>query len=134
MQHKYYNQKGQALITLLFFMIIGVTLLVAASVVTLENVSSTSAAEQGTIAYYDAENGLEDALLLLLRYPPNASTPYTGGTTAYSQGQATVTISSTNDTITITSIGTYMNATRKMQAVETDGTNGWQVTSWKEID
>lgn len=128
------RQKGQALITLLFFMIIGVTLITAASVVTLENVSSASAAEQGTIAYFAAESGIEDALLLLLRYPSSSATPYTGGTTTYAQGQATVSVSSSSNTITITSVGSYMNAIRKVQVVETTGANGWQVTSWQEIN
>ncbi len=127
-------QKGQALITLLFFMIIGITLLAAASIVTLENVSSTSYAEQGTIAYIAAESGIEDALLLLLRYPPNSTTPYTGGTTTYTQGQAVVTASSTGNTITITSVGSYGNAIRKVQVQETNGSTGWQVTSWQEIN
>lgn len=127
-------QKGQALISLLFFMVIGITLIVAASIVTLENVSSTSAAEQGTIAYFAAESGIEDALLLVLRYPPTSTAPYTGGTTTYSQGQATVTVSPSGSTLTITSIGTYQNAIRKVQVQETNGSNGWQVTSWQEIN
>ena len=127
-------QKGQALISLLFFMVIGITLIVAASIVTLENVSSTSAAEQGTIAYFAAESGIEDALLLVLRYPPTSTTPYTGGTTTYSQGQATVTVSPSGNILTITSIGTYQNAIRKVQVQETNGSNGWQVTSWQEIN
>lgn len=126
-------QKGQALITLLFFMIIGITLIAAASVVTLQNVSSTSAAEQGEIAYYAAENGIEDALLLLLRYPPNSSTPYTGGTTTYDEGQAVVSVTSTPTSITITSVGSYNSAVRTVQVQETNGSGGWQVTSWKEI-
>lgn len=128
------NQSGQALITLLFFMSIGIILIAAASLVTLENVSSTSAAEQGTIAYFAAESGIEDALLLLLRYPSNSSTPYTGGTTTYSQGQATVTVSTSANTLTITSVGTYMDATRKVQVQEINGSNGWQVTSWQEVN
>lgn len=123
------NQRGQALITLLFFMIIGVTLIAAASVVTLENVSSTSASEQGALAYYAAENGIEDALLLFLRYP----TTYTGGTTTYSSGQATVAVTTSGNTATITSIGTFQNAQRSIQVQETNGSNGWQITSWQEL-
>ena len=128
------SEAGQALITLLFFMIIGITLLAAAAIVTLSNVASTTAAEQGTIAYFDAESGIEDALLLLLRYPPTSTSPYTGGTTVYSQGQAVVTVNATSSTITVTSTGTYMSAMRKVQVVQTNGSSGWQITSWKEID
>jgi hypothetical protein len=126
-------QNGQALITLLFFMIIGITLITAASVVTLVNLSSTTSAEQGILAYYDAENGIEDALLLLLRYPINSSSPYAGGTTTYDQGQATVTVSSSGNVVTITSVGTYLNASRTIQVKQTNGSSGWQITSWNEI-
>src|SRR5690242_10916553 len=97
------SQHGQALITLLFFMIIGITLIVAASIVTLQNVSSTSAAEQGSIAYFAAESGIEDALLQVLRYPSGSTTPYTSGTVTYAQGQAAITVNSSGNTMTITS-------------------------------
>jgi hypothetical protein len=142
------SQKGQALITLLFFMIIGITLIVAASVVTLGNVASTGATEQGTIAYYAAENGIEDALLQLLRYPcalptgayPACPAPNGSGTTtlSYMQGSLTasavVTVTTSGSTLTITSTGTYANAIRKIQVQETNGSSGWTVDYWKEIN
>ena len=128
------KQEGQALITLLFFMIIGITLIVAASIVTLQNVASTSSAEQGTIAYFNAESGMEDALVQLLRYPCSSSTPYPGCTSAYTSGNATVQVSVSGSTITVTSSGTFQNAIRKIQVIETYGSNGWAVTSWQEIN
>jgi Tfp pilus assembly protein PilX len=137
-------QQGQALITLLFFMIIGVTLLTAAAFVTLGNVASTSSAEQGTIAFYNAEAGAEDALLELLRYPPGSTSPYTGTSTDQqlpnSMGTYSISISPSPlsspppTTLTITAIGKYASAKRKIQVVETDGNNGWQVASWQEIN
>lgn len=114
-------------------MVIGITLITAASVVTLQNVSSASYAEQGEIAYYAAENGIEDALLLLLRYPPDSSAPYTGGTTAYEQGQAVVSVTKSGNTLTVISTGTFGNAVRRIQVQETNESSGWQVSSWKEI-
>jgi len=142
------GQQGQALITLLFFMIIGITLIVAASIVTLGNVASTGATEQGTIAYYAAENGIEDALLQLLRYPctlpsgayPACPAPGGAGTTTlnYTQGSQTasvvVTVTTSGNTQTITSTGTYANAIRKIQVQETNGSSGWAVDFWKEIN
>jgi Tfp pilus assembly protein PilX len=128
-------QKGQALISLLFFMIIGITLITAASFVTLENVSSTSAAEQGTLAYYNAESGIEDALLQLLRYPCASTSPYPACTTSnYNEGSALITINSSSNSLTITSVGSYGQAIRKIQVVETNGSSGWQITSWQEIN
>jgi len=132
------NQSGQALITLLFFMIIGVTLLTAASFVTLGNVSSTSSAEQGTIAYYNAEAGIEDALLQMLRYPKGSTTPYTGtnGTpiqfviNGVSYGSATVSANLT--TGDIYSTGVYQSAQRTIK-VKTANPDGLHVVSWQEI-
>ena len=128
------SQSGQALITLLFFMIIGITLITAASLVTLENVSSTSAAEQGTLAYYNAESGMEDALLSLLRYPCASTSPYPACTGSYNEGQATISTSTSGNTLTITSIGTYGNAERKIKVIETNSSSGWQIASWQEIN
>jgi Tfp pilus assembly protein PilX len=134
------NQQGQALITLLFFMIIGVTLLTAASIVTLGNVASTSSAEQGTIAYYNAEAGIEDALIQILRYPPGYATSYNGTTITLpnNMGTATITVNPSTttspppSTISIISVGFYGSAKRTVVVVETNGATGWTQTSWQE--
>ena len=126
-------QQGQALITLLFFMVIGVTLLTAAAIVTLGNVSSTTSAEQGTIAYYNAEAGIEDALLQSLRYPAGSTTPYTGtnGTPiSFSNGSATVSANLTAGIIFST--GVYQSAQRTIK-VTLSYTTGQKVASWQEV-
>ena len=125
------HQQGQALITLLFFMIIGITMLTAASIVTLNNVSSTSTAEQGTIAYYNAEAGIEDALLQSLRYPASSTSPYTGGTLSLSNG-GTATISANLSAGIIFSTGTYGSAQRSIK-VTLSYTTGQKVASWQEV-
>ncbi|MDE2025406.1 MAG: hypothetical protein KGJ07_02855 [Patescibacteria group bacterium] len=128
------DQKGQALITLLFFMIIGVTLLTAASFVTLGNVSSTSAAEQGTIAYFNAEAGIEDALLQMLRNPASSATPYTGtnGTPIPFSNGGSATVSANLTSGVIFSTGIYDSAQRTIK-VQTTNTTGLKVTSWQEV-
>jgi len=125
------KQEGQALITLLFFMIIGITLIVAASVVTLQNVASTSSAEQGTIAYFAAESGVEDALLRSLRQPAGSTNPYTGGTLSFSNGSS-ATISANLSSGTVFSTGTYGKAQRTIK-ITLSFTNGQKVSSWKEV-
>ena len=63
------NQKGQVFVTLLFFVIIGVTIISAETIVLFTNILSGSTEEQGANAYYVAESGIEEALLRLNRNP-----------------------------------------------------------------
>lgn len=134
--NKLSNQKGQALITLLFFMIIGITLITAAAFVTLGNVSATSAGEQGTIAFYNAEAGIEDALLQMLRYPAGSTTPYTGtgtGSISFPNNGGSATVSANLTAGIIFSTGTYQSAQRsiKVQFSTVNGIN--TITSWQEV-
>lgn len=118
------GQKGQIFITMLFFVIIGVTIISAETIVLFTNILSASATEQGTNAYYVAESGIEESLLRLNRNPG-----YAGGTITVGGGNAVVQVG--NGIITAT--GTYANTIKKIQ-VETTKNNGTlKVVSWKEI-
>ena len=75
------DQKGQIFITMLFFVIIGVTIISAEAIVLFTNILSASTAEQGANAYYVAESSIEEALLRLNRNPS-----YAGGGT-YCRGR-----------------------------------------------
>lgn len=119
-----FYQKGQIFITLLFFVIIGVTIISAEAIVLFTNILSASSAEQGTNAYYVAESGAEEALLRLLRNPS-----YIGGVITVGSGNAVVQI---NGNI-ITSTGTYASIIKKIQ-IQTVSNNGvLSIVSWKEI-
>ncbi len=121
---KQFYQGGQIFITLLFFVIIGVTIISAEAIVLFTNILSASSTEQGINAYYVAESGAEEALLRLLRNPN-----YTGGTITVGSGNAVVQISNG----TITSTGTYASNIKKIQ-VQTVNSNGIvSIVSWKEI-
>lgn len=119
-------QAGQALVTLLFFMIIGITVITATAVILYTNISAVGSQEQGIYAYNIAESGAEEGLLRLIRNPGF------GGETI-SVGSGTATILVTDGIITVT--GKYNTAVRKIQ-VQTayDLQNGLQVLSWKEIN
>lgn len=118
------GQKGQIFITMLFFVIIGITIISAETIVLFTNIFSASTAEQGTNAYYAAESGIEEALLRLNRNPG-----YAGG--GLSVGGASADIQVGNGTITAT--GTYSNTIKKIQ-VETMKINGiLKIVSWKEV-
>ncbi len=117
-------QRGQAVVTLLFFMVMSITITTAAVVIVLANAISASTNEQGMTAYYVAESGAEEAVLRLLRNPS-----YTGGTLSVGNGTVTINIASG----TITATGSAYNAKRTVE-VRTVYNNGVRsITSWKEL-
>lgn len=121
------NQRGQALITLLFFMVIAITITTASVVILFLTMSSATKFEQGTRSYYIAESGIENALLRLLRDPS-----YSGETITVEDGTAVISVSGTSPYV-ITSIGETGNFQRTLQ-VEADYTNGvLSVGEWREM-
>ncbi|MBA3723845.1 MAG: hypothetical protein H0W89_03035 [Candidatus Levybacteria bacterium] len=123
-----FDQKGQALITLLFFMIIGITITSAAVVMILVNSLSGAKLQQGEIAYHIAKSGAENGVLRLLRNPS-----YTGeDDLGIGGGLVDITVSGSGP-YTITSTGTTGNFTRKVETTVTYVNNLLTVTSQKEI-
>lgn len=122
------SSSGQALVTLLFFTIIGMTIVSAAAVFVYENSQSASIAEQGTYAYYIAESGIEEALLQMLRDPNYVGTP---ALQPLSIGTGSVKIDVDSGIITAT--GTYQNVVRKIQAKTVYNNSMLNISSWKEI-
>jgi hypothetical protein len=124
--HKKHN-KGNALITLLFFMFIAITILTSTALVLYSSIFGASQVEQGQMAYYAAESGIENGMLYLLRNPSYAGTipQFSVG----SNGQATASISGG----IITSAGTYGNAVRKIEVRTASSSGALNITSWKEI-
>lgn len=124
--------KGQALITLLFFMIIGLMITSAAVVMMLVNSKSGAKLQDGEIAYQIAQSGAENAMIRLLRNPSYA------GEAGLSVGSGSATIVKTGtgtggDPYVITSTGTLGNFVRKVEVKATYQNNLLQVTSQKEI-
>ncbi len=121
-------QCGQALVTLLFFIIIGITITTAAVIVILTSSDTASRFELGTTAYYVAESGAENALLQLERNPS-----YTGETISVGQGTAIITVTN-GSPITIVSVGQLGNYIRKIQVQAVYNNNKLSVSTWKEIN
>ena len=126
------SEAGQALVMLLFFIMIGITITTAAIFIVAGNSLSAMNVNEGEIAKAFAETGAEKALLQILRgnYEKEGTTleniPLTGG-------EANVTITSTNGTATIDSVGTAGNYVKKVRVtVLKDGM--MEVTSWKEVN
>lgn len=121
----YLSQSGQALVTLLFLMVIGITVVSAAAAITFVTATSGSLTEDGTIAYNAAEAGMENAIIRMLRSP----TTYTGET--FNIGGANVVTQVGNGFATTSA--SFNNTIRKIQIQIVYTNNVLSVSSWKEI-
>lgn len=119
---------GQALITLLFYVLILVTVITASIMLLIINLSSAQKVQDGTRAYYIAEGGAENALLRVLRDPT-----YTGEVNLpVGDGFATTVVTPGNPT-TIISTGRVNNFVRQIQVIA-DFTSGYYtISSWREV-
>lgn len=121
-------QRGAALITLLFFTVIAMTVTGAAVVVLIVNSLSGAKYQQGTIAYEIAQAGIENAKLRLLRDPN-----YTGETLAVGNGNAEISVTRDGTDYTILSKGTIGNFMRQIQVEATYTNNLFTITSSEEV-
>jgi hypothetical protein len=122
-----YIMRGQALITLLFFIVISVTITSAAIVMILTGSTAATDVQEGTRAYYVAESGIEEALLRLLRDPA-----FTNETVTITDGSVVITVSGSSP-YTITAVGTVGNNQRTIQATAEYSSGALAVSEWKEI-
>lgn len=105
--------KGQALVTLLFFMVIATTVTTAAILVIAVNSASGSKFQDGSVAYEIAQSGADNAVLRLLRDPS-----YSGEILPVGSGSATVTLTGSGtaaDPYIILSVGQIGNFIKKVQ-------------------
>lgn len=119
--------KGQALVSLLFFIGIAVIVTSAAVVIIVTNNLAASKFELGNLAFGVAESGAENALLKLLRDPN-----YTGETLAVGGGDAIITVGGGAQKV-ITIQGTVNDFVRTIEVRVSYTDNVLSVTSWKEI-
>ena len=120
-------QSGQALVTLLFFTIIAITIVSAAVFMSIANSTSTSKMQEGIDAYYIAESGIENALLRLLRDPS-----YAGEVLTVGSGTVNIIVSGTNPK-TVVAVSTNGNFKRTVQADITYSGGFYTFSNWKEI-
>ena len=120
-------ERGQALITLLFFVLISLTITSGAIIIILINSISVSRFQQGTLAYYAAESGVENALLRLLRDPN-----YAGETLTVGNATVVITVTGSNPK-TVVSVGQNGNFKRTVQAQMTYSNGYYTFSNWKEI-
>lgn len=121
------NQNGQALITLLFFTIVSITIISTVAIVTLVQAKNTNAQAMSGATYFYAESGAEVALVRLLRDPT-----YSGGNLSIDQASVTIQVTGVNPKV-ITAVATYLGIKRTI-SVDVDYSNNiLRVLSWKEI-
>lgn len=121
------KHKGQALVSLLVFMIIAITITTGAVFLLISNSINTTKIARGNNALMLAEAGAENALINLLRDPA-----YTGETLSIGNGDAEVTVSGSNP-YTITSVGTDGSFVRTIEVSAQFIDNEMSILSWKEI-
>lgn len=124
---KIYSNSGQATVTLLFFMIIAITITSAAIVLMVNISAATSSFQQGSSVSFIAESGIENAIIRLLRDPL-----YSGETMDVGDGTAVITVTGINPK-TIISKGRLGNFLRAIQVQASYTDNTLSIISWKEI-
>ncbi|OGG03581.1 hypothetical protein A2W14_03320 [Candidatus Gottesmanbacteria bacterium RBG_16_37_8] len=124
---KNYSEKGYALVILLFFMALSVTVITAAVTLMIINSTSVNLYIIGNEAKTIAEAGAENAVLRLLRDPQ-----YSGELMTVGNGTAQITITGTNPK-TIISKGTVDNQICKIEVIADISNNILTISSWKEI-
>ncbi len=123
--------RGQALVTLIFFMVFATAVTTAAVFVIATNSISGAKFQEGTVAYQIAQSGADNALVRLLRDPS-----YPGETLSVGSGSAIVTITGTGtiaDPYIILSKGKKGNFTKQIQVTAQYINSQMSVISQKEL-
>jgi hypothetical protein len=122
---------GQALMTLIFFTIFGVTITTAAVMVIMVNSLSAARLQDGSVAYQIAQSGTDNALIRLIRDPS-----YTGETLTVGEGSAIITVTGAGtsaDPYIITSTGDIRNSVKKIEIRANYINNKMTIITQKEL-
>jgi len=125
---KFKTHNGQALVVLLVFMVVAITMTTMAVALVIINARAASQVEQGDMALKLAESGAENALLRLVRDPT-----YTGMET-FTLGTGTVTSTvSAGTPIIIRSRGKDGTFTRSASVSASFINTVLTIQSWQEV-
>lgn len=121
------KNKGQALISLLVFSAMAITIATAATIITINAREETYIFTESSKIEDAADSGIENSLLMLIRNPS-----YTGG--SLNIGDTNITVSITGDDVkTITSVAESSNFIKRRQVTVEYIDNRLTVTSWKSV-
>lgn len=124
--HDRIGQNGQAMILLVTFIAIAMSVITATVAVSIISGRSTTSTQAGLDALQIAESGVENAMIRLIRNPN-----YTGETLTVGDGTATVTVTGTTQK-TIRSTGSVPDHERTIEAVTSTNGGVISVISWNE--
>lgn len=122
------NQKGQALVILLVFMVLAIIMTTMAIALVSINATAASQVEQGDMALKLAETGADNALLRLMRNPTYSGTEKF----TLDSGQVTATVSGTNPII-IMSEGRQGTFVRTASVSASFVNTVLTIHSWQEV-
>lgn len=125
--NKYQHQGGQALVTLLIFTAMAITITTTGAVLLITNLRGTTSTVASYDAYMVAESGVENALMQLLRNPN-----YSGETLTINNGTATITVEGDNPKI-VTAVGRAHGFQRTVEAQVNDTLGMLEVLNWQEV-
>lgn len=134
-QKKSQLPSGQALLMLLVFSAIAMTIIGATVAISILNARASSMVATSEIAFRAAQSGINEAVLRLLR-DPNFTTDSPSSPIAMPVGSGTVIISVTGPITskTITAVGSYYSHKRTIQATGGyDVQNRFTLSNWTEI-
>lgn len=123
-------ESGQALVTLLIFLMMALAIGTAASFIIAANSQATTNIQEGLIGRQMADSGVEIAYLKILR---NNYT-YTGETINVGSGSVVVAVTWNGTRAAIESTATNGNFVKKVESIVTYDNNGLTQISWKEIN
>lgn len=125
------KQAGQALIMLLFFVLVGIAITTAATFIIASNSKASTTMSEGIIAKEMADSGIETAMLGILR---NGNS-YTGETIDNLNGGSVVVTVIGASSKTISSVATNGNFVKKVEVIVTYSNNVLGIpTRWKEVN
>ncbi len=121
------NNHGNTLVLLVIFSAIAITITTAAAISTIINTEAALKTQEGYLILDQAESGVENAMLRLLRNPS-----YTGETITIDNATVVISVTGTSP-ITITSQATSSNFSRTVVATVIDASGALTISSWQEL-
>lgn len=123
-------KKGQALITLIIFIAISMVIITATVTMIAVNSEAASVNQQSLLTREAAENGIENALLRLLRDPSYGGETILAAINGY---DTVITVTGDDINKTIISTATSNNYQRKIKVKITYNGNVMKVIFWQDI-
>lgn len=127
MKHPNSQERGQAVITVLFVVVVGMLVTTGAIFSLVNAFEASSQQELGALAYQAAESGIEHSMLRLMRDPL-----YTGETLTVDTNRTAVVTVTSNPNMTIQSVGSAGIVSRKIVATVHYNNLTLVLDSWKE--